>query len=269
MAVLRSIASLFAATARQKDAAARARQNPDLAAEKPSEAILSALEVIGGAISADGYVFVPSGPKFVRKHGDLKFEIRVQSDRNNIAGERAAIWVHVAIRSHSASAWRRKHSNEWIRSNAPSSYAIFGAQIGNLGEPSSWVEWDFADVTKRQSVVDDLVGVIRARAYTLFAAFDGEIDDTVTLFDNPSFHPEGLISYYMSKGNIILAERALQRYLDDRPQLKDGFDDYHQLYLQDKLPDSVSSIQQGLAAFVVATGLRWNASTVLRDDHQS
>lgn len=91
MAEPRSFADIVEFTAKQKLAAACARQHPDATAEKPREAILDGLQMVAEVIAEDGYIFSPSGPKFARKCGDLTFQIAIQSDRNNVAGQRAAV----------------------------------------------------------------------------------------------------------------------------------------------------------------------------------
>lgn len=47
--------------------------------------------MVAKAIAEEGYIFLPSGPKFARKCGDLTFQFAIQSDRNNVAGQRAAV----------------------------------------------------------------------------------------------------------------------------------------------------------------------------------
>ena len=113
-------------------------------------------------------MFSPSGPKFARRCGDLTFQISIQSDRNNVAGQRAAIWVHASVYSRAFTAWAKKHSSEWVRPKASFPQPVFGSQLGYLCKPSGWMEWDFADKSKRRSVADDLIASIRSGAYPIF-----------------------------------------------------------------------------------------------------
>lgn len=255
-----SFADLVAATARQKFAAAIARQNPDVAAEKPREAIFDGLQIVGDAIAADGFSFMRSGPKFSRKSGDLIFQIAIQSDRNNVAGQRAAIWVHVGVYSKSLTAWRKNHPSDWIRPKAPFPIPVFGNQLGDLCDSAGWVEWDFADKAKRRSVADDLITSIRAGAYPLFAVFQGPIGGLAALSDRDWPPPEGVLSYLLSLGRAPLATDLLRSYLDKRPKFRRDFERFYEQFSEMGLPPYRAAIPHDLAAFAVATGLTPNGS---------
>jgi hypothetical protein len=141
------------ATARHKHDAAQARSSPGVA-EKPRDVILCACEMIAGQLTKDGFSFVRSGPKFKRVHGDRVFSIMFQSDRNNIAGKRAAVWIHAGVQ------------------NVGSTTFIAGGQIGNLLPEPTWMEWDFADEGSRAREIDDAVGEIRRIILPFFATFE-------------------------------------------------------------------------------------------------
>jgi hypothetical protein len=260
MAGPRLFADLVAATARQKLAAANARQNPDVAGEKPREAIFDALQMVGDAIAIDGFSFTRSGPKFSRKSGDLTFEITIQSDRNNVAGQRAAIWVHARVYSKSLNAWRKSHPSDWIRPKAPFPIPVFGNQLGYLRDTGSWVEWDFADRAKRRSVADDLITSIQTGAYPLFATFQGAIEGVAALSDQDWPPPEGVLSYLLSLGCAPLATDALRSYLDKRPKFRRDFEKFYEQFSETGLPSYRTAIPHDLAAFAVATGLTANSS---------
>jgi hypothetical protein len=140
------------ATAKQKLDAARSRSAP-IDAEKPREVILSAIQAIAGHLEEDGFSFVKSGPKLKRVHGDHILSILFQSDRNNIAGRRAAVWIHAGVQ------------------NKGSATFIDGGQIGNLLPQQTWMEWDFADEGSRESEILDAVAAIRRIALPFFARF--------------------------------------------------------------------------------------------------
>lgn len=255
-----SFADLVAARARQKLAAATARQNPDVTAEKPREAIFDGLQMVGDAIAADGFSFTRSRPKFSRKCGDLTFEIIVQSDRNNVAGQRAAIWVHVGVYSKSLTAWRKSHPSDWIRPNAPFPIPVFGNQLGYLCDPPGWVEWDFVDKAKRRSVAEDLINSIRVGAYPLFAIFDGAIEGVAALSDQDWPSPEGVLSYLLSLGHEALVTKSLRDYLAKRPKFRRDFEIFYEKFSEMGLPPYRTAIPHDLAAFAVATGLTSNGS---------
>ena len=259
MAEPRSFADVVVSTARQKLAAARARQHPDAAAEKPRHAILDGLQMVAEAIADDGYVFSPSGPKYARKCGDFTFQISIQSDRNNVAGQRAAVWVHALVYSRAFTAWTKKHSSDWIRPKAPFPVPIFGNQLGYLCEPGGWMEWDFAEKSKRQLVSDDLVASIRAGAYPLFSAFETGIEQTARLADREWPSPEGVLSYLLSTGHANLAGETLRRFFDRRPDLKGDFERFRRDFARSGVPHYRTGLTHDLAAFAVATGYPWNA----------
>jgi len=261
MASPRSFAEIIAATAQQKLAAAKARQAPATAVEKPREAILAGLRIVAETIASDGFAFSSSGPKFTRKTTDLSFEIAVQSDRNNVAGQRAAIWVHAAVYSRSLSAWRKAHESPWIRPNAPFPLPAFTTQLGYLCDPPAWVEWDFCDVAKRDLTANDLICSIRTGAYRLFSIFEGSIEGVAALVDRDWPPPEGIISYLLSQGHDSLADQTLRSYLNARPKFRTEFEALKTQFSQDGLPSYRTAIPHDLAAFAVATGFPWHFSS--------
>lgn len=257
MASPRSFVDLIAATAAQKLAAAKARRNPDATAEKPREAILDALHLVRDVIDEDGFVFAPSGPKFVRRSGDFSFEIRIQSDRNNVAGQRAAIWVHPAVYSRSLNSWRKRHESEWIRPKAPFPIPAYSNQLGYLCDPAGWVEWDFADADKRKLVASDLIASIRTGAYPLFSIFEGPIHGIAALADHDWPPSEGILSYLLSGGHVKLADETLHMYLEKHPPFLREFTALRQQFAEQGLPAYRMAIPHDLAAFAVATGYPW------------
>ncbi len=148
-----SFGDVIAATAKQKRDAAKARSSPT-AAEKPRDVILRACEEIGRHLNPDGFSFVKSGPKLKRVHGDRVFSILFQSDRNNIAGRRAAVWIHAGVQ------------------NAGRPEFLGGGQIGNLLPEPTWMEWDFADERTREAEVSDAVDAIRRIVLPFFDRFE-------------------------------------------------------------------------------------------------
>lgn len=258
----RSFIDLIVATARQKFAAAKARRDPDTAAEKPRDAILDALHMIHDAIATDGYTFAPSGPKFVRKSGDFSFEIHIQSDRNNIAGKKATIWVHVSIYSKSLTIWRKQHPSEWIRPKAPIPLPLFTTQLGYLCRPARWRQWDFAKPARRRAIVDNLIAAIQKGAYPLFSTFEGPIERIASLTDRDGPSPEGILSYLLSCGHRALADKLLDRYLRRRPAFRKQFVSLSRQFAEQGLPPHRAGIAHDLAAFAVATDYPWDRTGI-------
>ena len=235
-------------------------QNPDVAAEKPSEAIFDALQTIEVAIGAQGFALAPSGRKFFRRVGDFTFEINIQSDRSNVAGQRAAICVHTAVYSKSLTAWRKKHSSDWIRPKATLPIPAYVNQLGYLCDPSAWVEWDFANKVTRHLIADDLIASIRKGALPLFKVFESSPEEIAAIFDQDWPSPEGILSYLLSTGRVALAKETLQNYLDKRHKFRSDFGKSYHQFLEQGLPPYRAAMSHDLAAFAVATGLTWNSS---------
>jgi len=148
-----SIGDAIVATAMQKRDAAKARSSP-VDAEKPRDVILGACETIADQLKTDGFSFVKSGPKLKRVHGGHVFSILFQSDRNNIAGRREAVWIHAGVQN--------KGRTEFID----------GGQIGNLLPQKTWMEWDFADESAREGEINDAVAAIKRIILPFFAQFE-------------------------------------------------------------------------------------------------
>lgn len=249
-----SFPELVDAIAQQQRAAGAARQNPVVGAEKPKEAILDALGVVADAIGADGYVFLRSGPRFARKCNDFTYELSIHSDSNNVAGKRAAIWAYAIVYSKRMAAWRKNHSNNWVRSNTT---PLFTCQLGYLCEPTGWMEWDFANRAARSVVIDDFIATIRTGAFPLFSTFEGPVEGFVDIADKNQARPESALSYLLATGHVELAEKTLSRYLDSKADLRAQFEKLFRQFSEQGLPPFRASDVHCLAAFAVATEYPW------------
>jgi hypothetical protein len=148
-----SFGDAIVATAKQKRDSARARSSP-LAGDKPRDVIHRACEAIADQLREDGFSLVKSGSKLKRARGDHVLTIWFQSDRNNIAGRRAAVWIHAGVQKVGSTSF------------------IAGGQIGNLLPEATWMEWDFADEGTRGNEIDDAVAAIRRIVLPFFAPFE-------------------------------------------------------------------------------------------------
>jgi hypothetical protein len=148
-----SFVDVIAATARQKHDAARARSS-GVDADKPRDVILRSCQAIATKFREDGFSFVKSGPMLKRVQGGRVFKVVFQSDRNNIAGRRAAVWIHAII------------------DEAGSGTRVAGSHIGDLLAEPRWLEWDFADEGSREDEVSDAVAAIRRLILPYFATFE-------------------------------------------------------------------------------------------------
>jgi len=148
-----SFEQAIVATAKQKRDAAKARSS-SVAAEKPREIIVRACQAIADKLACDGFSFVRSGMRLKRVQEGRVHSILFQSDRNNIPGRRAAVWIHAGVQ------------------NVGSPKFIDGGQIGNLLAEPTWMEWDFADESAREAEIDDAVAAIRRVILPFFAEFE-------------------------------------------------------------------------------------------------
>ncbi|MGN6817880.1 MAG: hypothetical protein ACTHJR_04340 [Sphingomonas sp.] len=257
----KSFNDLIVATAYQKKAAAEARRHPDPTAEKPRDAIIAGLTLVADNLAQEGFVLWPNRLKLSRKDGDLRFEIAIQSDRNNVAGRLASIRVHAGIYSKKVTAWRRRHASYWIQPTAPFPLPFFGNQIGYFGKPSGWLDWDFADPIERPAVAEDLTRTIRDRVLPVFAAFDGTPEDVAALAHRDWTLPElmlnGILIWLLANGQQPLAQQTLLRYLADRPEVRADFDRLISVFATEGLPEFRSLSTPDIAAFAVATGFPW------------
>jgi hypothetical protein len=213
--------------------------------------------MIAERIAPDGFHFSPSGPKFSRKAADLTFQIAIQSDRNNIAGRRAAIWVHAGVYSRRLTAWQKAHPSEWVRPNAPFPLPVASAQLGYLREPKAWVDWDFADPGSRRHVADNLADAIRRDAGKFFAVFEGSVVDLAPSYFDDIYSPEGILAYLLATGEPQHAYLLIRAYLDRFPKFKGPFERDREAFLANGLPPFRASTPHDLAAFSVATGYPW------------
>lgn len=259
MAVPRSFTQVVEAIAQQKPAAAQARNSPDVSAEKPKDAILDALNMAAGTIAAEGYDFLRSGPRFARKCSDFRFEVSIQSDHNNIAGRRAAIWVYALVYSKTLNAWRKNHTSEWFH---PATIAtpVFTSQIGYLCKPAGWMEWDFANKAERRAIVDDFIATLRTGAFPLFSTFEGPVEGVAAIVDQELTRTETILSYLLATGHAELADKTLRRHLDRKAEFRSQFEKLFHQFSDHGLPSHRASNAHDLAAFAVATGYPWCTS---------
>lgn len=237
-------------------AAARARNEPSSASEKPRDVILAACRAIGEHLEADGFSFLKSGPRLKRNAGDLTFEIYFQSDRNNIAGRRAAVWIHAGVGSRVLSNWRSEHPHPRVRRKGPGSDAIIGGQIGNLTDNPTWMEWDFADPSTRPAELEDAVSAIRKIIYPFFDLFDDPGHAVDVLVRRHWLWPTSLVEYALAVPGPETAAAAVRPLLSINPAINDDFIEAHAALSRSWFPVHGGNLGRELAALVVATDLQ-------------
>ncbi len=210
-------------TAQQELTAASARNNPSTGAEKPRDVILAACTAIGDQLAGDGFAFLKSGPSFKRRLGNFTHEIQIQSDRNNIAGQRAAIWIHASISSGQMATWRRNNPMPWHGTDKAGLSWVIGGQIGNLLPRPDWMEWDLADDRQRQAVIDHALSTIRKIALPFFALFDQSEIAVSELLHRPALWQPFMIEYALATLGPDAAAQAMTDYLRANPIIRSRY----------------------------------------------
>lgn len=250
-----SFMEVVTATARQKTGAARARRNSGSTIEKPRDVILGACEAISAQLKADGFAFLKSGPKLKRAEGGLIFTIYFQSDRNNMAGRRAAIWIHGGVHSVALANWRRVHPLPWREGGGPDAGLVTGGQIGNLTLEPSWLEWDFADKSRRDDEIDDAISSIRQILLPFFALFHDPEHAIETLVHYRLLWQSSLLEYALAVLGRDAAEETGRAFLRLNPRISEHYRLAVAEYRRNGLPRYRSNEGSDLAALAVAADL--------------
>jgi len=246
------------ATARQKLEAAQARRGASVADEKPREAILDAIAIIEDEIVADGYRFLKSGPSFKKDCGDLTCQIHFQSDRNNIAGRRAVVWIHAGVSSRRLKTWREAQTHPWLHRKGQFAGQLAGAQIGNLTPRLDWRDWDFAQRSDRAAVALDAADAIRETIFPFFAAFE-KTETVLQLVDHPMPWQTSMLEYLLVTAGAEVAGIAGASYLAAHPLIRKRFDKRLIEISQGGARTYWGDIGGNLADFSAATGVSFSA----------
>ena len=273
MAEARSFLEMIFAIAEQKAAAARSRSKPVSASEKPRDVILAALLSMAARLEVDGFSFHKRAPKLKRVAGDLTFEISFQSCRHNIAGRRAAVFIHAGVESRALLKWRTHHPHPWVRSGGIVSGAVAGGQIGNLIDPYSWMEWDFADATQRPTEVENAVSAIRRIILPFFDLFDDPRHAVEMLMPRLEYCQANLVEYAWAVVGPKYAEAAARSFLVQNPAINERFTAAHAEFSDKGVPDFqhkvVSNLRdelaRDLAALVIIAQAELGPPTERRD----
>jgi hypothetical protein len=225
--------------ARHKHAAGLARREPDPSVERPGDVAFGVFAQVASDLAREGFASLAKGRRLVRRAGDLTYEVSFQSDRNNIAGKRVAVWAHALVASRSLAQWRKQHGSAWGKLSIYSG-GFAGGQIGNLRQPHSWMEWDFADPADRAATVADLLGAIRQIILPFFeqyrdasSALDAIVqDDGVSLWLSPAIEFAHL--HFGREG----AERVGRAFLAKHPSIREPFLELADTYRRDGIPDA-------------------------------
>lgn len=204
-------------------------------------------------LARDGFTFLRSGPRFVRKTPDLTFAIMFQSNRYNSAGRSASVTIHAGVISRKVSFWAKNHPSPRIQPSAPGPIAFAGGQIGNLVPVKNWLSWDFAGPETRAAVASDAVSAIREMAFPFFSAFEEGVDSVLAFADDDWMQMQPALTYALACGEKVKAEAALGRFLDNDPQFRAKFEQWKVKFQRDGVPLFYTGHAHDLAAFAVAT----------------
>jgi hypothetical protein len=217
----RSIADFIADIAYRKRRAAQARfAGTPPGQESPRDVYLAACASIGSHLEKSfEFKYSKSGPHARRKYGDFTFQISFQSDRNNIPGERVGLWIHGNVWSSRIKKWRE--SQPLLH---PFDY-IAGGQIGNLQTNHCWLDWDLADVSKRDEVIRDALRAIEDLAFPYFAKFE-DLPSLIKLLVNedlPAMTIDRVVEFLMCFADKSAASLAAATFLKRRPDLVSAY----------------------------------------------
>lgn len=257
MAKSQTFADKLVATGLQKFKAAQSRSTPSDGTEKPRDVILAAIGEIASTLAEDGFSYRKSGPSLKRSHGDFTFSISFQSDRNNIAGERAAVWIHASVHSKDLAAWRQDNRRPFHGAmlEGPDAGRVFGSQIGNLLPNESWMEWDFADPAKRHAEIENATLAIRRIVLPIFAEFAEPETAIRKLMPEIVWGQTSLIEYALAVSRPDLAEEAGQSFLKTNPIIQKRYEAALSELRRDGLPSCVGDLGRDIAAVAIANGL--------------
>lgn len=204
-------------TAQQKaDAACARAKGAPAGVERPRDVFLMSCEEIARGLAPFGYAWKKSRKTAVREAGDFRFEVSFQANRNNVAGQLVAVWIHAVVCSNRLREWRGTHLEE----AEPTDY-VGGGQIGNLQPNQSWMEWNLANPGRRAAVIADAVSAIRQIAFPFFALFEN-LPALITFLRSNSHIPgmdvEAAIRFLHCFSDPASAEEAGKAFLKERPE---------------------------------------------------
>jgi hypothetical protein len=217
----RSIADFVSDVAYWKHRAAQARfAGTPPGKETPRDVYLAACASIASHLEESfGFRYAKSGPHSRRRSGDFTFQISFQSSHNNIAGEHVSLCIHGNVFSAKIKKWRE--SQPLLH---PTGY-VAGGQIGNLQADHCWLDWELADLRKRDDAIRDAIKAIEELAFPYFAKFD-DLPSLVELLeknDLPAMTIDHVVEFLMCFADETSARLAAANFLKRRPDLVRAF----------------------------------------------
>jgi hypothetical protein len=216
--------------------------------EDARDVFLEACAAVASQFANLGFRFAKSGPHMTRRAGDFTFVVGF--------GWRA-YWldVHAGVRSARLRSWRRDGPCDL------SDY-IATAQLGNLREPSTLLDWNLSAASHRTARVAEIVEAIHEIAVPYFAEFEDELSLVERLMKGGFLRCEGLapVEWLLATNRREAAEEHGVAVLSRYSWARRGFDDKMRQYVRSGL-DPLSDLEQdlGLAHAAIAYGLEFNA----------
>lgn len=217
----KTIRSFVTNIALRKKRAAETRfgRGPE-AIEMPREIYENCCSKIAEAFATNGYRYAKSSQHFTRSESDFRFQVSFQSSRNNVADEFVGLSIHGNVLSPKLKRWRR--DNQALRTEFD---FVAGGQIGNLREDTSWLEWNMADPSTRDSQIEGAVEHIQRIILPYFATFE-DVDRACVAFCNldfPSTWVIDVVDFLMCFGGSSQARLGAANFLDRHADLEGAY----------------------------------------------
>ena len=206
--------------------------------EESRQVFLTCCEAISSALSTDGYRFAKSGPHCTKKHGDFSYKVSFLSDHYNVAGEHVALTICGSVHSRKYKKWQTN-----LDLNNPSDY-VAGGQIGYLTGDYLNFEWELAEPSVREEVVEGAIMAIRELAFPFFERFefiDTVVKDVIAGRFPLSCHPVKDMKLLMFLAGCSAAREYATRCLIENPGLQDEYLYEYRKYSGEGLYEVVSS----------------------------
>jgi hypothetical protein len=248
-----SVGQVIDKIAHEKRRAGKARFKPrDPNTEAPSEVYKAACAAI--AAHFPDFRYAKTGPRISRKASPLTFEVSFQSSHNNVAGEFVALRIGAGVHSDQLKKWRQQQPNASCISDH-----VAGGLLGNLREPTTYLEWDLADPKTRLAVIDDAAKAIHDLAIPYFARFAnvGEISHEMIHHDLPGTWIRDVLDFLLCFREREDAEAAATNFLKRRPGLIPEYEAVIARFKANGLPKhGPSGYSQMIAWAAIAYNLR-------------
>jgi hypothetical protein len=243
-----NIEAVFADTGARKTAAAKSRANVSSSAAEPSRDVyLNACRQIAEAFAGDGYKFAKSGPHFTKKDDPFIYCVSSQSSHNNIPGQHVVLWMHAWVRSPKLANWRRRQPHP----HRDDDY-VAGGMVHLLNRKHAMIEWELADISTRKATIEDAVRFVRSDVFPYFQKFS---DPTALILELHTknvaeFGVASSVEFALCFGSPEQAQRILDRYIAQRPDLRNQIEQSTQTFLREGFPEFFATSYADQVAWV-------------------